>query len=235
MALKSDKIKNAPRSIPLLDIGDVPLTNIFGESTHSGGDTLNERALRWQVVFEAQLEVDWNATTAATHRKDPMGVTLQKYRTHVQDMQNLKTDPLSPEERTKLEEALKRSSPGLKKEEIDKILENGKVVGCEYRKPERKNNRIYMYRYVPDKIFEDIGYRSNLPDGCIMVPQMLMYKRKDIQEFKRRFLHKYGKRAGRRKICWYCHEPFLSRKHQEEPYVCQKPRCRKAKVRMKNK
>jgi|GEM_PF-3265833 hypothetical protein len=237
MALKTVEIKNGQNKIPLLDIGDVPIKNVLGQVTHSGGDTLVERGLRWQIVFEAQLRVDWNATTIVSKKEGKLGQSLLRTRTQFQDIDNFITEPPTRAEQEETRQNLLKTSPGMKQEYIDKILQAGKVVGVKFKKKYkggRENRRIFVYRYIPEKIFEDLGYRSNLPPGLLMMPYQLMYSRKDIRAFRDRIIRQYGKRAGEERICYFCHEPFISRKKQEEPYICTKHRCRKAKVRLKN-
>ena len=236
MAQKTTRISKEQKRIPLLDIGDIPIKNKYGQVTHSGKDILVERALRWQLVFEAQLRVDWNATTIVSKKEGKLGQSLSKTRTQFQDMDNFIIEPLTEAEQKETRQNLLKTSPGMKQEYIDKILQAGKVVGVKFKKKYtdgRKNQRIFVYQYIPERIFEDLGYRSNLLPGSLMMPYQLMYSRKDIRAFRDRIIRKYGKRAGEERVCYFCHEPFISRREQEDPYVCTKHRCRKAKVRMK--
>lgn len=238
MALNSKENKIQPNRIPILDIGPIPVKTrkeIGDISTHSG-DNLVDRSLRWELVFEAQLHVDWEATTAATKREGSHGVWLYKSKTHIQDMQNLIIEPLTSDEKEELRRKLKESSPNLTEKQIIQILRSGKVIGVRYKNsPGRKNKRVFVYKYCPERIFENMGYRNSMLAGTLIFPHTLMFSRKDVREFRKRVNRQYGIRSGEERICYFCKENFISRKKQEEPYVCAKSRCRKAKQRMKEK
>jgi hypothetical protein len=215
MALERGGIDKERKTIPLLDIGPVKTDK----------DTLEERARRWQLAYEAQLHVDWEATTRATRREGAVGQAFFTARRRYRDMHNLIVRPPTTEEIAEFGEKV-GMEPGEKW---------GLVEGVKEKRPDRKNARIYVYRFFPEKVFENLGFKSPLPPGAQVMHQELMFPREKALALRHRLLRRSPGRLGQVKTCAFCHEPFLSKKKQVEPYSCTKHRCRKAKTRQREK
>jgi hypothetical protein len=237
------KIKNKPKSLPLLPIG----------AGNSRENEMGKAVSRWELVFEVQLHVDWKMTTAVRNREGDIGKLLRRSWDRFQDMHNLITRPLvkrekdlmrlklgdyDPEVRERIIENTKGAVIGVrwtKKNQIIKIKpdrRDPKEEPYDWRVPGRINQKIYVYRYKPDKYFEDLGFHGG--SEMFVLPFQLFFKRDEIYEFRRTLKQKSGKKPGAVKMCFFCHDLFVSRKSQKEPYVCSKHRCRKAKVRLKS-
>lgn len=222
MALKSFENEKTQKIISLLEIG-VGISKI---------KTIEERAEILSLIHESQLHIDWKATTAATQRKGELGKKLRTARDFSQDMQNLITRPLTEGERDDLRKGIEEASPG----SVDRVMaaNKGLVVDVRYKKKYsggRENKKIYVYRFIPEKIYKSLGFKQSLPTGSLLLPQQLLYDRKYIHKFRQEIRRAFGEQPGLIKTCAYCGEPFLSERKQKGKYVCSKSRCRKAKTR----
>jgi len=250
MPIKKGEIENKRKMIPLLDIGAV----------NTSEDTVIERAHRWGKVIEAQMHIDWKATTAMRKRDGPIGKSFHTAWDHYQDMENLIIIPFTDKEKEDIWIDAEKQNPDMSpmmRETITASIENGHHVGVKYKRktrkplleendaafvdrpllirtPGRKNKKIYVYRFIPNPYFESLGFKINYSPNTLMMNPQLKFTRKEIYEFRRTISKKIGKREKKLGVvmtCAYCKELFLSRKKQTAPYVCKKHRCRKAKVR----